>query len=404
MASIDYTSLDELSLPKGGYVLALPGWYPTWLDPLPGDFNQRHIKAAALQTPQVVLYIGKDLTGTLTSTQVKYTQLTANVVEIRVVYPESKIKWWDFIQSNSYFFLLLFKYSNLIKKKWGKPLLLHSYIVMRGGFAGWILSKRWKLPFILTENWTIYYVADPGYLQNRNFLFRWIVKKVFENVNRFLPVTYDLQMQVNKLLRRDVPSVVIPNVVEAGTFFLKPRLTTKNPFHFIHVSTMTWQKNPEGLLRAFKKFHAEHPSTCLWMVGPYPVDVFEYARSLQLSEGSVRFIGTVLYTEVAGLLQSSDVLVLFSRYENLPCVILEALCCGLPVIATTAGGIKEVIEESNGILIDSENEHQLYKAFCKMYIQYKMYDPEKIAKNANGKFSYEAVGEEINSVYRGLIS
>lgn len=400
MAAGNYKAIDDLQFPFGEYVLALPGWYPTWLDPLPGDFNQRHIKAACAYKPQVVLYIGKDPSGTLQKTTIRANQLSDRVLEIIVLYPKSKLHWWDSIQSNGYFLLLLFKFSNIIKQKWGKPALLHSYIVMRGGLAGLILSKKWKKPFLLTENWTIYYPADPGYLPTRNFIFRWMVQQVFKNLSMFLPVTNNLKNQAAKLLG-EVNAMVVPNVVETERFHLKDPGTER--FRFIHISTMIYQKNPEGLLRGFKAFNAKNPGTHLQMVGPYPPEVAEYAKKLRL-EKQVEFTGPVSYLQVAELLKQSNALVLFSRYENLPCVILEAFCSGLPVISTKVGGITEVINPENGILIDSENEQQLIDALTSLYKNYDLkYKGTNISKAAKETYSYNAVGRKINDAYEALL-
>src|SRR5688572_13848433 len=128
MDSGDHKEIDKLQFLFKDYVLALPGWYPTWLDPLPGDFNQRHIKSASIYKPQVVLYIGKDPSHTLSKTEVRTNQLTERIIEITVIYPQSKIAWWDKIQSNVYFIILLFRYAAIISRKWGRPQLLHSYI------------------------------------------------------------------------------------------------------------------------------------------------------------------------------------------------------------------------------------------------------------------------------------
>ena len=397
-----YKTIDELQLPKGDYVLALPGWYPTWLDSLPGDFNQRHIKAASLFVPQVVLYVGKDQTGVLTKTEVKYKQLTESVVEILVVYPAQKLKAFDVLHSHLQFAKLLFQHANLILQKWGKPLLLHSYIVMRGGLAGFLLGKKWKLPFVLTENWTIYYPADPGYLQKRNAIFRSLVKKVFGDVKHFLPVTKNLYNQVEKQLGF-VPHTVVPNVVETGIFTFSENIPIGNKFRFLHVSTMIYQKNPEGLLRAFKIFSNQNPGVQLYMVGPYPNEVLDYYKQLQFAEDAVVFTGSVSYEKVAGFIKSSNALVLFSRYENLPCVILESFCCGNPVIATRVGGIDEVITEGNGILIDSEDELALVQAMHTMVSGYNQYDRQNISKQAISKYSYDAVGRQIYTVCQEVL-
>jgi hypothetical protein len=159
MAQAYYSQISDLQLPEGRYVLVLPSWYPTSQDKFAGDFNQRQVLAAGMFTPQVVLYIGKDLSKTLRTVETRYVQVNANIVEITVIYPAVSNKWIDAVYSNWCYVKLLCKYAEVIKKRWGKPLLLHSYIAVRGGFASMLLKKKWRIPFILTEHWTIYYTC-----------------------------------------------------------------------------------------------------------------------------------------------------------------------------------------------------------------------------------------------------
>ncbi len=393
-----YPQIEDVHLPSGKYVLVLPGWYPSWQDPFTGDFNQRHVRAAGIHTPQVVLYIAKDLTQKLTKTETRYNQLTENIIEIIVIYPQKNNKWFDIVYSNLVYLRLLYYYAHIIENKWGKPLLIHSYIVIRGGLSGMLLGTKWKIPFILSEHWTIYYPQDPGYLLKRNQIFRWTVKKVFEKAKLFLPVTKSLQQQVYTLLK-PVPSTIIPNVVETKFFYYKEDCAKENVFRFVHVSNMVDQKNPKGLLRGFKRFREIHAASCLWMVGPYPKEIWEYAASINLSDDAVHFTGAVSYQAVAEILRLSQALAMFSNYENLPCVILEALCCGLPVLSTNVGGISEVIDVHNGILIDSGDEEQLTAAFIKMFTLYKNYDRKRISDSATSLFSYHAVSSLFYSAY-----
>ena len=385
-------------LRAGPYVLVIPGWYPTLQDLYTGDFNQRQVRAAGLTMPQVVLYITKDLTKRITKTETTFLQVTEKIIEITVIYPAKKNNLVDAVYSNGMFIKLLYEYATLIKKQFGKPLLIHSYIVIRGGLGGMLLARKWKLPFILSEHWTIYYPEDPVSLYNRNILFKAVVKRVFKKIDHFLPVTENLGRQVTTLFRH-VLYTVVPNVVDTTAFNYEGRKNRSEPFRFIHVSTMAYQKNPEGLLRSFKKFNAVNSASCLWMVGPYPNNILAYARDLGLDEAQVYFTGSVSYNEVAGYIKNSNALVLFSRYENLPCVILESLCCGVPVISTRVGGVAEVINTENGVLVDNENEDQLTAAFNEMYVGYATYNAEAISAAATKLFSYEAVGQAIHSVY-----
>jgi len=167
---------------------------------------------------------------------------------------------------------------------------------------------------------------------------------------------------------------------------------------------MNYQKNIEGLLRSFKLFNKKHSDTCLYLVGPASNEVLVFANGLGLRENAIHFTGSISYEEVATWLKRSHALVLFSRFENLPCVILEALCCGVPVVSTNVGGIAEVVNETNGILINSEDEEQLCEALNKIYSNYISYNKRKIAKDASESFGYETVGQQVRNIYEELRS
>ena len=83
----------------------------------------------------------------------------------------------------------------------------------------------------------------------------------------------------------------------------------------------------------------------------------------------------------------------------MPCVILEALCCGLPVISSNVGGIAEVIDETNGILVENENTEELAKAMQNLLDNYMVYDRSAIAARATAKFNYDTVSKLYLNVY-----
>jgi glycosyltransferase involved in cell wall biosynthesis len=95
----------------------------------------------------------------------------------------------------------------------------------------------------------------------------------------------------------------------------------------------------------------------------------------------------------------SHVLVMFSRTENLPCVILEALSCGLPVISSDVGGIRDWIGESTGILVESENEDRFLQGLIFMLNNYSKYDRDYLHQYAIQNFSMEIIAGRFYRIY-----
>ena len=91
------------------------------------------------------------------------------------------------------------------------------------------------------------------------------------------------------------------------------------------------------------------------VVGPIDSELIQMTDMLNLAS-LVAYTGEITYAEVASQMQRASALVMFSRHENFPCVIIEALCCGLPCIATNVGGVPEAVDNKNGIVVESENE------------------------------------------------
>ena len=130
----------------------------------------------------------------------------------------------------------------------------------------------------------------------------------------------------------------------------------------------------------------------LYFIGNSNAHLEEKATKLGLLNRVIFIKPSVSYEEVANQMKVSSALLLFSRFENLPCVLLEALCCGLPVISSRVGGINEIVNETNGILVSSENVQELATAMKHMMENYSGYNRTRISEEAIGIFNYPAIG------------
>lgn len=85
------------------------------------------------------------------------------------------------------------------------------------------------------------------------------------------------------------------------------------------------------------------------------------------AKGLVSFVGRVPHEEVPYYLRAADVFVLYSGYEGLPHVVLEAMATGLPVILSNKGGNREVVEDGgDGLLVPIGNQEKLKEAILRV--------------------------------------
>jgi len=91
--------------------------------------------------------------------------------------------------------------------------------------------------------------------------------------------------------------------------------------------------------------------------------------------------------------------VVFSDTETFSCVTAEALCTGLPVIASRAGALPELVDEKNGILVPAKDKKALRSAMEQVFREFRQFDANQISTNAREKFNYSTVAALFNSHY-----
>ncbi|HPG10437.1 MAG TPA: glycosyltransferase [Chitinophagaceae bacterium] len=375
-------------------ILWLCSWFPGKTEPYNGDFIQRHARAASLYNDIYVIHVIGDASGTIRQIEKEITK-SDGLTEHLVYFKKKPGLIGKFKAHSSYLFLFKQAIRRYVLEN-GKPDLVHVHIPYKAGLLGIWLKKRYKIPFIVSEHWGIYNKIVNDNYEKQNFFFKRIVSKTFHEANCWVSVSNYLSDGVKKMVF-DGGFKIIPNTVDTGLFYFK--LKDQGKFRFIHVSNMVTLKNAEGILRAFKSFCKNNSSAELVMVGDNRKDIREFAAKL-FSEGKVKFRGEIPYQQVAKEMQDSNCLILFSDIENSPCVIGEALCCGVPVIATNVGGIPELVNEENGLLVEPGDEEGLASVMGKMIEQYSSFDRKKITNAATAKFSYQKIGKEFDLLYQ----
>lgn len=348
-------------------VLFLSAWYPTERDAMAGLFVQKHAEAVQQQGHDVrVLYSEK----------------------VGIAWIKDMYQAWKQLQ-----------------KEWGKPDVVQMNVLDKNGLIALWLKYRYHIPYVIIEHWS-------GYLP-ANFAFRggwhgWLMRKIAKQASCILPVSQMLEDAMKNCGIENQNWLRIHNVVD--DFFYQPistiTITPKGDrFRFLHVSCFDEKaKNIQGMLRAVRKVAEERQDFELVVVGT-GVDYTEvraYADSLQFPEGMLTFTGEQTPHEVAQWMQESNCFLFFSRYENAPVVLSECLACGLPIISSHAGGIPEMVDDTCGILVPSQDENALAKAMKDMMSNHNNYSTEQIRKHGE-QYTYHVVGSKLSEIYQSIV-
>lgn len=384
------------------HIVFLARWYPHRYDPMFGLFVQRHAEAAALFNDITVVYchacerLHDYKTTRLQANKFEIVRTNENNVDtIRVYYkkPENKI-----------LSLIRFYRANMMALKIGRDKshpydLIHVHILTRLGVIAWIQKILHKTPYIITEHWSRYLPGnDFG-----GFLRKMFTKIVVRNAKTVTTVTENLAIAMRNHGLKNDKYVVLPNVVNLDMFHINKKNTdaTSHIPTIIHISCFEDKsKNISGLLESLKIIDDKGIDFQCKLIGEgMDLNLMkEKAKELQLIN-KVSFTGLLQGQALADELLSGDFLVLSSNYENMPVVILEALASGLPVVSTNVGGIKEMIDDTKGILVEPRNKEALTEAMIKMIETHKNYDANYLRNSVIEKYGYESVGRFLSGLY-----
>ena len=153
--------------------------------------------------------------------------------------------------------------------------------------------------------------------------------------------------------------VSIDNATDPRFFELAPSPSTAPRLLF--AGALIPLKNPLGLVNAFAQARRTVPDARLVLVGPHPdeayaAEVRERVETLGLSD-CVEMEGFADNDRMLHEIAIARAVVLFSRQENAPTIIAQAMAAGKPVVASRVGGIPDMVQDGvSGFLMDSEDE------------------------------------------------
>ena len=150
-------------------------------------------------------------------------------------------------------------------------------------------------------------------------------------------------------------SSVLYNIIDTDQIFAK-KAQDENTYDYdmIYVGRLTFQKDPQRLLRLCARLKERKPDLKVAIVGTgeLEAEVKELCRELNLQE-NVQFLG--FQSNPIKMVHDTKAMILTSRWEGTPMCALEAMALGTPVVSTPSDGMKDLIDDGiNGYLTDDD--------------------------------------------------
>ncbi|MEZ4840434.1 MAG: glycosyltransferase family 4 protein [Flavobacteriaceae bacterium] len=158
----------------------------------------------------------------------------------------------------------------------------------------------------------------------------------------------------------------------------------------LFIGRLEYEKNVEFIIESFKAL--QNDGYILLIAG----NGSQYDKLIKLSadEPNILFLGEVNNDKVPQIINSVDVLVLASFFEGSPTVVKEALCCGVPILSTDVGDVKEVIESTNSGYIMERNKTSFKTGLEECFFNIKV-NTEK----TKDFFSHHKMGKKTVGIY-----
>jgi len=386
------------------HILHLASWYPNGVHPQLGNFVQRHIAVIPSGLNNRVLHVwpGRPVAHSDQGSQGQILSLDDVREDIGYVL--------DLPPRHKRLKRYYMRHYKQMKREGYRPDVVHLHVAADAAEPAVKMAEGWGVPLVVSEHWTAYHTEHGRSFRSRE---ERGVRLALVHAQAHLPVSEHL----GRAMARYAPGVrqvVVPNAVDA--VFTPPAVprSLEGPLRLLHVSSLIDDhKDITGMIRAFSGAVAAGVDAvldCWGGAGAGGAEVPRYealASELGLAE-RVRFRGTASPSQVASVMGEADAFVLFSRYENLPCVLLEAWMTGLPALATDVGGVGEHLGRvpELGVLLQAGDEEGLTKAIVGLSeakARGQMPDSAAIHAYASARFTPKAVGGAIEAVYRSLV-
>lgn len=380
------------------HILIVASWYKNAENPIAGSFIEEQARMLQRRGHTVAVlhvYINGTFRDTLSGRKELYSEENDNgILTMRlatnVYIPKVRALSYSRLCRKALKHVRNYIHSN------GKIDVIHSHAMFMGGVVANYISRKLNIPYFHTEH-TSGFIFRPEQYTSADIQ---LAKKVYEQSRQSFFVSHFAKERIAKLCGvKERKCSVLHNVV-SPLFFKEYDCPKFECFTFLAIGNFIQLKNFDTIIEAWSGYVCNRRGDKLIIVGdgPLKLNIENSIKTLNLTD-SVKMLPRQSREATARLMHQSHVVLSASSIETFGMTLAEALASGIPVISTNSGGVTDIVNSSNGILLGTITAEAIEKGMSEMREKYSFFKPVELRNYANERFSEEAIYKQLIGEY-----
>lgn len=278
--------------------------------------------------------------------------------------------------------------------------VIHAHFTYPDGVVAAWLGRHYRVPVVITEH-----APWQPWMEDYPRVRRQAVWAAHESTFH-IAVSHSVRATIAYFTGESAKLRVIPVGVDGSVFTPPPDSDRPSPTQVLYVGRINFIKGLDVLLRAMRQLVNRRRDVRLVVVGgsfyrharPQEEQIYRLAQTLGVGE-HVAFVGMKAPHEVADLMRRSALLVVPGRAESFGAVLVEALACGTPVVATRCGGPEDIVHDQVGLLVPKEDVDALALAIDRVLSHRERYNAAQLRAYALENFAWEQIARRTVTLY-----
>jgi len=400
--------------------------FPNYKNPNAGSFvveQLRHLQRYCEITVLVPHPWVPPVVGRLSEKWRQYAQLPdkETVAGIKVLHPRRLVipkvnSWaWMTVSVTLSYWHFLSRSHRFTDSPFHRFTHIEGHFVLPDGFAAAFLGRQFGKPSIIHVRGT-----DIHTIPQQSAVLKFLTVWALRHADAIRAVSSDLAERAIKLMdaetRRSGETEkakkvwVIPNGVDLNKFRVMARQEARQQLgldedkrYLLYVGRLVAVKGLDLLLDAFAQLTQKWRDVELLLIGDGAErEALKHQATALGIRDKVHFVGAQPHERVVLWMNAGDVFCLPSHKEGLPTVLLEALACGTPIVATSVGGIPEIVAEGQvGRLVRSRDPKEM--AACIEEVMETRWDRQRLRDYVAERFSFDVVTKKLLEMYGSVM-